>query len=116
MDKFPALLSFRVFVLIFKQTLRIDGSGDRTKDDNFVGIGANVDTGSQIGKGQRVAMQMAVDDFKVWFSSTTIKLCFENLKLKRNTTQICYTAYYSNDCKDDNDINIAKKILGASQS
>lgn len=62
MDKFLALLCFMSFVLLFTQKFRADGSSDTIKDNVFVGIGAIVDAGSQVGKEQRLAMQMAGDD------------------------------------------------------
>ncbi|KAM1997401.1 hypothetical protein ACFX15_030242 [Malus domestica] len=67
MDKFPALLSFMSFVLLFTQKLRADGSSDTIRDNVFVGIGAIVETGSRVGKEQRVAMTLTHATIKVWF-------------------------------------------------
>ncbi|KAM1901992.1 hypothetical protein ACFX14_030753 [Malus domestica] len=67
MDKFPALLCFMSFVLLFTQKLRADGSSDTIRDNVFVGIGAIVETGSRVGEEQRVAMTLTHATIKVWF-------------------------------------------------
>ncbi|KAM4092980.1 hypothetical protein ACB094_06G080800 [Castanea mollissima] len=73
MDKLGPLWSFLVFVFIFTQKARVNGSTNTAGNDNVLGvIGAIIDNSSRVGKEESVAMKMALEDFYVKFNQRLV--------------------------------------------
>ena len=73
MDKLGPLWCFLVFVYIFTQTTKINGSTNTKGNDSVMGvIGAIVDNSSRIGKEERLAMKMALEDFYYKFNQSLV--------------------------------------------